>query len=143
MVQPFEIATICAFSVIVITCIVCGFSSLFAEYDVTFFKRNDTIIDKYNYENFTINLTYLTDIQFSNYSYNYDLYGLTGELIQKCYLGSCYSKRELTSKDCSEACSISASICEVNNQKCINVICKKMDNGYDNNSVCHIYNEIK
>ena len=139
----FKFITGLSYAAIIILSLIAMFSSFGNIYNATFFKRNDTIIDKYNYENFTTSQTYLTDIQFGNYSSDYDLYGLTGELIQKCYLGSCYSKREQTSKDCSEACSISASICEVYNQKCINVICKKMDNGYDSNSACHLYNQIK
>ena len=107
-----------------------------------YFVWNDTILNKYNYDNIT-NLTYITDIQFAYFSSDYNLYGLTGEPIEKCFLGSCYTKRDQTSKNCSETCAIYGSSCEANNQKCINVYCKKMDNGFINDSVCHIYNEIK
>ena len=108
----------------------------------TYFIRNDTIIDKYNY-NKTTYQNFLTGVEFYSYYYpNYDNYGLTGEQTEKCYLGSCYSKRELTSKDCSDACAITFPTCEADNEKCNNIYCEIIYYRHPNSS-CHYYNEIK
>ena len=106
-----------------------------------YFKRNDTILNKYNYD-YVINQTFLTGIEFGNYSSDYNSYGYTGEPVRKCYIGSCYTKRDQTSINCSETCAISGSTCEAYNQKCTYIYCKKMENGYENDTVCHNYNEI-
>ena len=108
----------------------------------TFFQRNDTIIDKYDY-NLSSYQFFITNVEFYSYYYpNYDNYGLTGEKTEKCYFGSCYSKRELASKDCSNACAISFPTCEADNEKCNNVYCEIINYRHPNSS-CHYYNEIK
>ena len=99
--KTFLIISKIVYGVLIIQSFLAMFSSLGNNYDVPFFKRNDTILNKYNYENTTVNQTYLTDIQFGNYSSDYDLYGLTGEPIEKCYLGYCDNTTEQTSNNCS------------------------------------------
>ena len=105
-----------------------------------YFLRNETNISRFNYD-YTVKKTYLTDIKFGNFT-NYDVYGTTGNRETKCFLGSCYSKKEDTSISCSEACAISATSCEVNNETCINPYCEYPKAKYDSDTVCHYYNEI-
>ena len=60
----------------------------------TYFVRNETIIESYNLD-FVTNQTFLTNIQFSNNSLAYtNSYGYTGEPVRRCYIGSCYTKRD-------------------------------------------------
>ena len=106
----------------------------------TYFKRNDSIIDKYNL-NYYVNQTYITDIEFGKYDYNYDLYGTTGVIGIQCFSGSCSNQKEYTSRNCSEACAIYADMCEVNNKTCTDVYCQSTI--YTEESfVCHVYNQI-
>ena len=108
----------------------------------TYFKSNQTIIESYNLD-FVTNQPYLTNIQFSNNSLEYNnTYGYTGEKVRICFIGSCYTKRDQISKNCSEVCSISGSTCEAYNQKCTYIYCQRTDYEYEN-GVCHDYNEIK
>ena len=120
----------------IITLLTMIFSINFNSINSPVFQMSENLInyDKLIYKYF------ITDVKFGDFLV-YNNYGLTGDYGTKCYVGACYTRREHTSLNCSEACSISKSPCYVGEQECSIVYCE-LCSKYSYNAVCNVYNEI-